>query len=199
MNFYSSVDCCTAAPVTSVASSAPAASSAAHSAAVSSAPEVGTGFTKSPSVAPDLKQPLPCGGTSSDQLYPNALRTELIAAKGNTVQFQEAVKLFLDPATAESAFTTSAGGLDCAKGSIGGTAVTIGKAQDVTATVGGTKSTAWEISLDGATGTLILTHAGSVVVGYSFLAATGTDPTTLPDAISVAKKATAKLIAAQLG
>lgn len=163
------------------------------------AAEVGAGFTKSPPVAPDTSRKLPCGGYSAAALYPNALRAELIAAKGNRVQFQESLNLYLDAATSTKAFDTSVAGLSCSQGAIAGTPVTIGRSHDVTASVGGSKATAWQVTIDGATGVLVAVSSGSIFIGYTFLAATGTDPATLPNPLALAKKATAKVLAAGLG
>lgn len=171
----------------------------AMNAALLTAPEVGTGFTKSPPVAQDTNQKLPCGGSSASALYPNALRAELIAAKGDSVQFQESLRLDLDAATSIKAFDTTVAGLNCSKGSIAGTPVTIGAPHDVTASVGGSKAVAWEVTIAGASGVLVAVHSGSTSIGYTFLVATGTDAATLPNPLTVAKKATAKVIAGGLG
>lgn len=189
-----------ALPATTINTTDPAAvkSLAALDAALLTAAEVGTGFTKVPASPSKHNTPLPCGGTSTDQLYPNALRVEADAAKGD-VQFQDAIEHHGDAATAEKVYAINASGLDCAKGTIGATAVTIGKPIDVTSQAGATKATAWEINLTVGTGVLILTQVGSIVASYAFFAPAGTPTEKLPDATGIAKVGTAKIIAAAIG
>ena len=168
--------------------------------------EVGTGFVKGSYTPPnptDTSVKLPCGGVSTAVLFPNALRTGTNMTKGNSLQFQESVSLFTDTKTAVAAFAAGAAGVSCAKGSIGGTPVTFTTGQDVTAEVGGDRAMAWAVVVDPSgeadKGVLIAVTSGSMTAGYTFVAAAGFDSSKEATPISLAKKATAKLIRAGVG
>ena len=161
--------------------------------------EVGTGFTAADTPADNAATPTACGTKSVLALYPNVLRSGEVITSGETAQFQEQLSLFVDTETAQAAFKAQVAGITCSKGSISGTPVTFGALQDVTSQVGGEKAVAATVSFDGATGVLIAVGSGSTTVGYTFLAATGTDTSKLPNPLDLAKKATAKVLAAGLG
>lgn len=161
--------------------------------------DLGTGFTQDPAGKPS-KSPNPCGGPTADEQYPNKLSAKLSASKGaNTIE--ESLHLYSDAATATKAIEAGAAEIDCAmtKGTMGGTPVTIGKPQDVTATVGGSKATSWEVTAKGIHINLIAVQVGSAMIGFTVLTVDGTDAASAPDAAGLAKKATEKLTAAALG
>ena len=165
--------------------------------------EVGTGFVKGPYTPPDPKDTsvsLPCGGTSTAALFPNALRTGTNMTKNKSLQFQESVSLFTDAKTAGRAYDTAVAGLSCAKGSIEGTPVTITKGEDVTAQVGGDRATTWNVVIGSeGSGVLVAVTSGSMTAGYTFIAAAGVSSAGDASPLSIAKKATTKLIDAGVG
>ncbi len=164
--------------------------------------EVGAGFVKGPYTPPDPKDTsvkLPCGGTSTAALFPNALRTGTNMTKNQTLQFQESVSLLTDTKSAAGAYAAGVAGVSCAKGSIDGTPVTFSKGQDVTAQVGGDSAMTWSVVIGNDSGVLVAVRSGSLTAGYTFIAAGGADTAGEASPLSLARKATTKLTAAGLG
>lgn len=171
---------------------------AAMNAALLTVSEVGDGFTQNPPT-PERKHSNLCGGLTTDQLFPNKLQAKLKTSKGHN-SVDESLELFSDAATVTKRIQADASELDCAraKGMLGGTAMTVGKAQDVTATVGGSAATAWEFTGKGFHALVFEVQVNSALIGYSFFAADGTDARTAPELTSLAKKGTERVIAAGL-
>ena len=161
--------------------------------------EVGKGFTNGPAYSAASTSTPPCGGKSVVSLYPNALRSGIFIVSGETVQFEESLSLFVDTETAQKAFAAQIAGVTCSKPKVNGTAVTISAGQDVTAQVGGEKAIAYEVTIGADSGVLVAVGSGSLTIGFTFVAAGGTDTSKLPNPLDLAKKATAKVIAAGLG
>lgn len=129
--------------------------------------------------------PAVSGGTQIDH-------TEGIAA------MQEEIAIYTSEAEATEAFTLATEGLSCSEGSLDGSPVTIGPAQDVTTQVNTTglgTSTAWEVSSDSFTGVVVATLAGRVIVACTFLSAPDADTSALPQPVDIATDAFAKALA----
>ncbi|AZI59012.1 hypothetical protein EH165_13505 [Nakamurella antarctica] len=139
---------------------------------------------------------MPCGQPATFLQFPNVLRAGTNVVLGQSVQFQEAVNLYVDAATASAAYDYAVAGLACGDGKIGSTAVTISEPEDVTATVGGDSATTWTVGIEGETGVLVSVLSGPLIINFTFIAAAGADSSALPDPLELAKAATAKLIAA---
>lgn len=163
--------------------------------------DLGAGFATRKYTAPDpmdTSTKLPCGQPTANVQYPNALRTGTILTKGNSAQLEESVALYPSDGVAEKAFAVNEAGVSCRKGTQGGITFTISAGQDVTAELGGDRAEAWSITVGADKGVLALVRSGSLTVGFTFLMAAGTDATALPNALAVAKTATARLIATGL-
>ncbi len=158
--------------------------------------ELGKGFTKRTYTPPDPKDTsarLPCGQVNTAAQFPNALRTGTEIVKGNSVQFDEAVSVYLDTKTATSAFAAAVAGVSCNNGKIGTTPVTVISARDVTAEVGGDQARAWKLGLGPDSVVLVGVRTGLISVGFTFIVAASADTSVLPNPLDIAKVATERL------
>ncbi|MGI5127746.1 hypothetical protein ACQEVB_13120 [Pseudonocardia sp. CA-107938] len=156
--------------------------------------EVGKGWRASPQQpTPNASAPAVCGGTGVVARFPDAHRigTALQGESGD--RLQQTLSVFSDAATAGSAFDAFADGLDCAKGTLGGTAVSISDPEDVRSQVKGERATSWTLSGEGFRAVLISVVAKDQLMNFVFLTPNGGDLTKL-DALVLAKTGVARLL-----
>jgi hypothetical protein len=106
--------------------------------------------------------------------------------------------VYSDPATAQKALDTGKTGLACTSGTVyytDGTkgAITISAPTDVSTEVGGDSAVAWQLKNADVQGTQVVSLIGQAIVTLSFTTAAGTDTSSLPDVLAVAKAAVAKI------
>lgn len=157
--------------------------------------EVGPNWRASPEQpTPNATAPAVCGGTGVVARFPDAQRigTALQGATGE--RLQQTLSVFSDPATAGDAFDVYADGLDCAKGTLGGTAVAISKPEDVRAQVKGERATSWTLTGNGFHAVLISVVAQDQLMNFVFLTPAGGELTRL-DALVLSRTGVARLLA----
>ena len=135
-----------------------------------------------------------CGGTGVVARFPDAQRigTALQGATGE--RLQQTLSVFADPATARSAFDAYADGLDCTKGTFGGTAVSISPPDDVHDQVKGERATSWTLTGNGFRAVLVSVVAKDQLMNFVFLTPAGGQLTRL-DALVLSKTGVARLLA----
>lgn len=161
--------------------------------------EVGTGFVAgnyTHTEDPPLCDP---NGTPLDQQIPPQVQggTEIDQSDG-IAALQEEIAIYSSDEEAAQAFALGVAGLDCTNGSSNGTAVKIGKPQDVTADVdtsGLGTTTAWQVTSKSFQGALVVTVAHQVVLAISYAAAPDADLSSLPNPVDVQTAAFAKALA----
>jgi hypothetical protein len=158
--------------------------------------EVGPKWRTSPEQpTPNAGVPAVCGGTSVVARFPDAHRIGTVlqgTAGGERVQ--QTLSVFRDAATAAAAFDAYADGLDCAKGTLGGTAVTISSPDDVRDQVKGERATSWTLTGNGFRAVLISVVAQDQLMNFVFLTPNGGELTRL-DALVLARTGVARLLA----
>jgi hypothetical protein len=157
------------------------------------AADLGAGFTAEPLPDAQAGDKTPCGGASTQSVYPNSIRSGVTIAKGNDAQLQESVSVYNDAATGTKAHAHDVAGISCKSGEIGGSKFTLSAAQDVTSEVGGTDAKIWQITIDEDSGVLIAIQDGAATINMTFLAAKGVDTSALPTPVDVAKFALQKI------
>jgi hypothetical protein len=157
--------------------------------------EVGPNWRTSPQQpTPSASAPAVCGGTGVVARFPDAQRigTALQGATGE--QLQQTLSVFSDPATAGAAFEAYADGLDCTKGNLGGTAVTISPPDDVREQVKGERATSWTLTGNGFRAVLVSVAADDKLMNFVFLTPAGGELTRL-DALVLSRTGVARLLA----
>jgi hypothetical protein len=144
---------------------------------------------------PNATAPAVCGGTGVVARFPDAQRIGT-ALQGSAAgeRLQQTVSVFPDAATAGAAFDAYADGLDCTKGTLAGTAVTISGPEDVRDQVHGERATSWTLTGDGFRATLISVVAQDQLMNFVFLNPSGGELTRL-DALVLAQTGVARLLA----
>ena len=158
--------------------------------------EVGPKWRTSPDQpTPNASAPAVCGGTGVVARFPDAHRigTALQGAAGGE-RLQQTLSVFPDASTAGAAFDAYADGLDCAKGTLGGTAVTISQPEDVRDQVKGERATSWTLTGNGFRAVLISVVAQDQLMNFVFLTPSGGELTRL-DALVLARTGVARLLA----
>jgi hypothetical protein len=157
--------------------------------------EVGPKWRTSPQQpTPSASAPAVCGGTGVVARFPDAQRigTALQGATGE--QLQQTLSVFSDATTAGAAFDAYADGLDCAKGNLGGTAVTISPPDDVRDQVKGERATSWTLTGNGFRAVLVSVAADDKLMNFVFLTPAGGQLTKL-DALVLSNTGVARLLA----
>jgi hypothetical protein len=159
--------------------------------------DLGPGWAGGDPPVPDAAAPLPCGGPGTVARFPDALRV------GSTVDgpaagfvVQEALSVYGDADTAREAFGTSAGGLDCGRGTLHGAPVAIAPAQDVRADVGGDQASSWRAGSDAVDAVLVVVQARQAVFTFAYVTPANTAPTARPDPVALSRAAVARALAA---
>jgi hypothetical protein len=190
----------TAAPTaTTVAAAAGGLTQDEAQAAMLAASDLGAGFTAGQFTKADPTTPEPCGQPSTQSQVPPAYEVGSEASNGG-LEFNEDYTDYADAATASHAYDLAIQGVSCTDGAIVDSSttlpITLSGNQDVTSQVGGDQAEEISVKSTQFEGVLIGVKAGTGLVTFEFLDAIGTDTSTAPDPVAIAKQAMAKITAA---
>ncbi|WP_143172226.1 hypothetical protein [Pseudonocardia thermophila] len=156
--------------------------------------EVGPGWRVAPEQPlPNPSVPAVCGGHSVIARFPDAQRVGVaLLGSRSGERVQETLSVFGDRTTARAAYDAYAEGLDCTKGSLSGTPVTISEPEDVRDRVQGDRATAWTLTGSGFRALLVSVLTGDQLVNFVFLTPDGSSLTRV-DALVLARTGVARL------
>jgi len=164
------------------------------------ASDIAAGFTDGTYTKSDKSQPCAPAGSPSFRARTSPkidVGARLVHATPQAA-LDEQIFVYSDAAAAQQALSVGKNGLNCASGTVyytDGTRapITISQAADVSADLGVDSGVAWQLRNKDVKGTQVAVALGPLVLTLSFAAAAGTDTTSLPDAITVARAAIAKI------
>jgi hypothetical protein len=158
------------------------------------AAEVGIDF-KDGKFTPDNTTPQACGQPNTATQFPPVLDVGSLAQDtAGTALFQEEVSTYKDAATAAQAFDAGKQGVSCTQGTINdGSAVTFSSPSDVSSDVNTPGAIEIDAQSSNFSAQLIAVRIGNTIVLFQFEAASSVDPSTLPNALTVAKNGLQKL------
>lgn len=171
----------------------------AAAAALLTAAEIGPGFVDGGYEPGDQADVTPCGTPGADTVIAPTITVGTQASQASpSANVVEEIRIYVDPAEADTAYTAGVAGLSC-QSSVeeGGSAdaVTFTGLGDLTAELGGTEAAGWSFQSDAAQGVLVAARLDAAIVFFQFLVPAGTDASALPDPLAVAGAAVGKIAA----
>jgi hypothetical protein len=159
-----------------------------------SAADLGSTF-KDGTFAVDSTSPTLCGQENLNVQVPPAIDVGSQATDAATnAFFREEVSVYKDTSTAERAFALGTQGFSCTQGTIAnGQTFTLSPARDISSDLGEPGAVAIDYQIGAAAGVLIAVQTDARIISFQFQAPSTVDRSTLPDALTIAKRGVAKL------
>ena len=188
----------------SSSSSSTRSSSSSSSSSGASAAAIQAKLLKASDVSPDFKDgtftadntsPSACGQPNVSSQVPPVVDVGSTATNAaRTASFQEEVSTYKDAATTSHAFDLGKQSVSCTQGTTNnGGAITLSAPKDVSSDLNAADAIEVDFQSSGLTGQLIAVHTDTAIITFQFQAASGVDASTLPNALTIAKKGLQKL------
>jgi hypothetical protein len=159
-----------------------------------SAAELGSTFTDG-TFTVDSTSPTLCGQDNLNAQVPPVIDLGSQATDAATKAFfREELSVYKDSPTAAQAFALGTQGFSCTQGTTpNGQTFTLSPARDISSNLGERDAVAIDYQIGTAAGVLIAVQVDARIISFQFEAPSSVDRSTLPDALTLARRGLAKL------